>query len=145
MEYIISAIPADIWLLIVTLLIAGLTIAIWGFELKDFIKELMILKAPGDNFINQIKFSFAMISKIPMATPFLIDFTLTAFIVGTFGLSGTVGTGLSLFMSDCISVVIVLYIINRFYYCYRFIIKNIKRYGSRYLIFKLTKFILYTL
>lgn len=108
MDVFFSAIPADVWLLLVTLIIAGITIGIWGYELKDFIKALMDLEAPGENVFKQIKFAFSMISHIPKAFPFIIDFTLTAFIVGTFSLGGTVGTGLSLFMSDCISVVIVL-------------------------------------
>jgi hypothetical protein len=108
MEHIFSAIPADVWLLLVTLIIAGITIGIWGYELKDYITALMKLEAPGDNFLKQIKFVFAFLSHTPKAAPFIIDFGLTAFIVGTFSLGGTVGTGLSLFMSDCISIVIVI-------------------------------------
>jgi len=115
MSQILSAIPSEVWTLIFLIGMIAVTMGLWYWELRGFIAAIGKLTAPGENdgIIKQCKYVVMMISKLPLAFPFVIDFAITTFLVGTFSLGGNVGTGLAFFMSDCISVAIIVVIISQ--------------------------------
>jgi len=127
MAEVVLAVPAYIWTMIFLMFNATVTIILWGVELKPFLMTFKDIKLPEAtntedlNFIQAIislckqlaqaiNFIFQVLVRARNAIPFVIDFSITMFLMGALGLSGTMGASLSLFMSNVISAIIIVVI-----------------------------------
>lgn len=129
MDVLLSVIPAYIWVMLFLMFNAVCTIAYWGVELWPFIQSFKTIKLPKQRDVSNLNWVEALISMVQQiiesgnfiiqllvrsrkAMPFVVDFSITMFLMGALGLSGNMGASLSLFMSNVISFILVIAIKN---------------------------------